>query len=748
MGKGSKYQDGRSRQVIAVENEATGKSSRAAGHDPKGGEGVHVQPLDPYGEVADCLVSEQDLVRHYSEDIVEAFYQTLMREEGPKRILDLLTDSEMAHLKLSQARYLTHILSPTLSREDHMAMAMEVGLRHTWVGLSADSLAQSFQIYRGGLRDTLDSRLANDDLVRDIIIERLSNDLSWQLMAYTGAEHERARAMEEIGQIFMLARNREDLLREMLARIIGISGIVGAAVMAMPRDQSLRCEQSVGKTLHGNPAGDDADCCPLVNENPLLKAWRGEEPWCINSIAREAGWGHYQPIAQSLGLRSALILPILGRSGAPQVLLVLYSPWPGYFQASWQQSYWRSINRQLGGYLEVLEKAAGPGLGNQPVSLQDRRHYRHLLSNGSVEMWYQPVVDPGTHQIVKAEALARLRDGDRIISPYYFLPAFGSAQLLTLFEEGLRQIKKDAQSLVAEGGLPPAFSINLPPEAFQNVAFLERIADWGRAHLAPENRTDGQSPLSLTLEVLETGVLDEVSAREQIALLRQAGFRIALDDVGSGESSLSRLRSLPIDEIKIDQSFVRALEKNPDDIDFVLILADLAGDLNLVCVAEGVETTAIADMLGSIGQLVLQGYVYAKPMPAGDWHRWVEDYRRSPEPVHPHTIHGWYARWMAQSRAVRAALLHMPHLLDGLAQRTDIHIEVRNVIDSVALIDVLGPQIMRAYNRYWLAINVVVANRARGWSREASFAPLNLAEQALKRAVHKALGLAPAKTGS
>ncbi len=663
-----------------------------------------------------------------------------MHGEASARILALLSDAELSHLKVKQTHYLNQVLSPNLSREEHMFMAKKAGLRHTWIGLPPDILAQSFQVYRGALEDMLDPDLSNRAILHAIIIERLSNDLSWQLMAYTEAEQERARAIEDIGQIFSLTLNREDLLRRVLQRIVEISGIAGAEVMAMQQEHGICCEICVGKTLHEGQTHLTAQGCAGGEDGLVMKAWQSEEPVRIDCIAQTSSLAAYASQAKTIDLRSLAICPVLTTTGAPQILLILYSPWPGYFHASWQHNFWGSVKRQLGIHLVALEKIR-PAMANDTLSFQDRRRYRQLLQEDGLKMWYQPVVDPASHRIVKAEALARLQDGDRIVSPYFFLPAFGSVQLLTLLEKGLQQIVKDAQQFAADGSFPLIFSINLPPEVFQNPGFLQHLVDWGHTHLSQQAQITESGSMSITLEILETGILDESTAQEQISLLRRAGFRIALDDVGSGESSLSRFRSLPIDEIKIDQSFIRALEKNPDAIDFVLILADIADDLNLACVAEGVENAAIADMLASIGRIALQGYAYAKPMPAVDLADWAKGYQLVQEPAHPCTLHGWYAQWIAQSRIIRAALMRMPQLLDIIDIDDDIHSGFWDVPENTPLTDDSRCQIIMAYNDYRQAVNIAAGRAAMKRPRDESFAPLNIAEEALKLVVRQALSL-------
>ncbi|MBU2830999.1 MULTISPECIES: EAL domain-containing protein [Acidithiobacillus] len=706
----------------------------SAGGDVVGSTRRRLSMIDPYDRVDIWLNAVKELLCYYSETVVADFYDTLMRAEASAHILSLLSDAEMAHLKTSQVRYLTQVLSPGISREKHMSMAREAGMRHTWIGLPADILAQSFQVYRAVLEDTINSDLANSVTLQSIIMERLSNDLSWQLMAYTEAENERADTLENIRQIISTAINREDIIRETLQRIVKIPGITGVEIVSVGENYGLRCELSFGNTLHESQSQEIMEWCAIERDNLLLQAWRDEKPVQIDSIQKELSPEEWTK-AQALGLRSMAIHPILTLAGAPQILMTLYSPWPGYFHPPWQQSFWASLEHFFGDRLETLEKSSV--IRTAPsISLQDRRRYRELLQNDGLEMWYQPVVNPGTHRIVKAEALARLRDDDHLISPYFFLPAFGSTQLLSLFEKGLQQIHKDAQRWVAKKIFPPSLSINLPPEAFQHPAFLQKIARWGATNLLQQNHPGGTGPLKITLEILETGALDEASAQEQILLLRNAGFRIALDDVGSGESSLNRLRALSIDEIKIDQSFICALEKNPDTINFVIILANLANDLNMACVAEGVENDAIADMLASIGGLSLQGYIYAKPMPATELAGWATEYQQRKEPAHPYTIHGWFAKWMVITRIVRASLLHMPNLLNGFTINDGIHKELQESLQNLPLNDAHRQQISAAFDEYGQSIIASLAMQRYG---EDIFGLLNIGEKNLKTAVYNIL---------
>ncbi|MGR2929515.1 protoglobin domain-containing protein [Acidithiobacillus ferriphilus] len=310
--------------------------------------------MDPYDHVDVWLNAVQDLLGFYSEAVVANFYDTLMRAEASAQILNFLSDAEMTHLKACQVRYLTRILSPGLSQEQHMSMAREAGLHHTWVGLPADVLAQSFQVYRAVLEDAIYSDLTNSATLQSIIMERLSNDLSWQLMAYTETENERANILEHIRQIISTTINREDIIRETLQRIVKVPGIAGVEIISVGEKYGLHCESGFGLTLHAGQSQEIMEWCATNPKNLLLQAWLDEKPIHINSIQKELApeaWAK----AQAIGLRSMAIHPILSTTGAPQMLMALYSPWPGYFHPLRQQSFWVSLEQHLGDRLEMLK---------------------------------------------------------------------------------------------------------------------------------------------------------------------------------------------------------------------------------------------------------------------------------------------------------------------------------------------------------------------------------------------------------
>ncbi|MBW3655804.1 MAG: EAL domain-containing protein [Gemmatimonadetes bacterium] len=130
-------------------------------------------------------------------------------------------------------------------------------------------------------------------------------------------------------------------------------------------------------------------------------------------------------------------------------------------------------------------------------------------------------------------------------------------------------------------------------------------------------------PCSLRLEVTESVLIDQQSASEILAALKKIGVRIDLDDFGTGYSSLSYLHRFPVDGLKIDRSFVASMDENPESRTIVRSVLALAGSLGLTATAEGVETSAAADMLRSEGCCPLPGYAFSRPLQPADAQGWL-----------------------------------------------------------------------------------------------------------------------------
>ncbi|UEP60228.1 EAL domain-containing protein [Acidithiobacillus ferriphilus] len=251
-----------------------------------------------------------------------------------------------------------------------------------------------------------------------------------------------------------------------------------------------------------------------------------------------------------------------------------------------------------------------PDLGTLTIGDETlRRDFLHALASGAVILRYQPLVALTTGLVVGLEALTRWHREDQEVSPERFLPSLGVLERQALgrfvLQTGLRQLAQ-----WREMGLDLFLSINVTPEELDSPGFADSV--FGILAAYP-----GIPPESLVLEVLEIGeILEQGIALEHLQRLRGAGVKIALDDVGSAYASLLRLKNLPIDEIKIDQGFIRELSNKPQDLIFVESLINLGLGMDVLITVEGVETEAHIALLREMEVDYLQGYAIAKPLEA------------------------------------------------------------------------------------------------------------------------------------
>ncbi len=608
---------------------------------------------DPYNTVAAARLAQVfPQIRSNRQKIASAFYANL--DETGQKILNLLNEKEQAQLREKQMAYLEQLLSPALSYDQHCKIAQEAGFRHDMVSLPTDALIHAYQRYRHAIFAYVPELQAQPDTIK-LIDQRLNYDMAWQLTGYLKAVETRSHRLKTLTEKLRQIINRDDLLDFILEQLRETPGVAGASIGAFVGENRLLCEKAAGLVLHSEE-------CALDESKPMrdqLKAWREERPVWINSISQELNDECLQADAAMLGIRSYGIVPVRDAQDAPQMLLVIYSQWPGFFRSGDKQFFFENLARELSAQLQHIEKTFQGHFAE--LTLHERQHFRKLLEQGKIEMVYQPIVDPRSGRVVKLESLARLMDGDAIIPPFKFLPAFGTSQLLSLFEQGLDQMCATLKALHAEGFTELGASINLPTEAFDHPQVMYRIYATVHRYNIP--------PHLISLEILESGALDEAAAISAIKTLKNHGFNIAMDDVGSGESSMLRMKALPLDEIKVDQGFVRPMLDEPEHLDYVDTLIRLAENLNLFCVVEGVENEAISDIIKTLGEAYLQGYGIARPMPRSELKEWIERYQqengdRQPAPYVPQTLYGWYARHLKRARIILDALPNNVDLID------------------------------------------------------------------------------------
>ena len=241
--------------------------------------------------------------------------------------------------------------------------------------------------------------------------------------------------------------------------------------------------------------------------------------------------------------------------------------------------------------------------------LQVAEELRNGIDRAELEVWYQPQVDAGSGSTRSVEALVRWRHPTQgLLQPGVFLPAARRSGLMpALTDAVLACVVADAIRWRA-AGLHLQVSVNVAPAELLAPMMIERFLDLIEG--------SGLPSCGVVIEVTEDSFLAEPErARTVIQTLRSRGIEVSIDDYGTGYSSLSYLRDLPVQELKIDRSFVMNLLTDPRSHMIVSTTNQLAHGLGLRTVAEGVEDAETAAALEALGIDILQGYHFARPMP-------------------------------------------------------------------------------------------------------------------------------------
>ncbi|MHB8713200.1 MAG: putative bifunctional diguanylate cyclase/phosphodiesterase [Trichloromonadaceae bacterium] len=255
---------------------------------------------------------------------------------------------------------------------------------------------------------------------------------------------------------------------------------------------------------------------------------------------------------------------------------------------------------------------------------------RRALPNNEFYLVYQPQIDLRSGRIFGVEALLRWRHPvDGMISPAKFIPVAEETGLIRPIGTWvLRTACAQNQAWLAAGYPPLQMAVNFSGHQVNQGKVAALVAEI--------LRETGLAPNYLELELTESSLME--NAQETIRTLvelKALGIQLAVDDFGTGYSSLSYLKHFPIDRLKIDQSFTRDIEADPDDRGIVEAIIGLARSLNLQVIAEGVETDGALAILQRLGCDEAQGYFFAKPLEAADLLQLRSKWQPQPAPPRP-----------------------------------------------------------------------------------------------------------------
>ena len=259
---------------------------------------------------------------------------------------------------------------------------------------------------------------------------------------------------------------------------------------------------------------------------------------------------------------------------------------------------------------------AGDGEENNRGRLVAISELRQAIETSQLRLYYQPKVQMETRTICGAEALVRWEHPERgLILPVDFIPIAERTGMIHMLTYWMINAGFAWAYHLNEAGIAMPLAINLSVRNLEDSRLVDRISGL--------MATWGGRPEWVQFELTESALMeDPVCSLEVLGRLSRMGFKLLVDDFGTGYSSLSYLQRLPVDAIKIDQSFVRAMLSDDDTRTIVRSTIEMAHNIGLEVVAEGVESEAIWDQLLALGADFAQGWYVSKPLPAEHFDAW------------------------------------------------------------------------------------------------------------------------------
>lgn len=607
---------------------------------------------DCYGEIAAGLIkSVGEAFEKGTKNFSDLFYQTLAKDPRVREILGRLSPSDMARLKENQSRHLRMILSSDLKEEEHRTAARFLGRIHAMTGVSAGGMVEAMRVYLLTLQESI-RRVGGDfgqrSRLLSLVTHRLGIELEEQVNGMTDLESGRQSILTKMADEIPQFGNWPDFVRRLLDRLEGFDGMATAAFVRPGEGPDDFMVEFSAENFPGSPEKDlpsgEGGRGTIWSDEPevraelfplLARVWREETLTDIPGTLGDVRLPVSGAVLYAKGIRSLVLLPLKDTSDDRFAILVLGSSYPGYFETSSSRTFLSGLASFLTQGWSRFTRSRTSGSGR--FSHQD---LRRLLSAGRVSFQYQPVVDLASGRSTKVELLSRMESGTGSLSPAQFLPAFGRSELVDLFrqglEGGLRQLR-----LWEEQGLAMDLAINLPPVVLVEPGLIRWLSQGLLA--------TGISASRLHLELLESEEHSDITRQiGRFSEIADLGIHLDMDDLGSGYSSLLRLRSVHFDAVKIDQGLVRGYAVDPSRLVALMgSLVKLVQGLGHSAIIEGLESPSLVEAARILGADGGQGFHFSPPLSSGQVPEWTRAFYLSPRPEPPVSGLGREARlWL------------------------------------------------------------------------------------------------------
>lgn len=240
------------------------------------------------------------------------------------------------------------------------------------------------------------------------------------------------------------------------------------------------------------------------------------------------------------------------------------------------------------------------------------KELEQAIKNNEIAVYLQTQVHPSS-EIHYAEALVRwIHPTKGMISPGEFIPVAEKSDLIVKLDRYV--FEKTCELIVQETlkGNSIHISVNISGRHFIKPGFVDYVEEY--------IQSIGMDAYKLTLEMTESILISDIEiVTHKMHRLRKLGIGLSIDDFGTGYSSLAYLKNLPVNELKVDKAFIQNIANNTDDFKLVRAIFEVAKTFGLKIVVEGVEDTKQIEVIKSLGSPIIQGFIYARPIPAKDW---------------------------------------------------------------------------------------------------------------------------------
>lgn len=578
--------------------------------------------LNAYGADAVDLL-EQVLVNlaHATDLFVAEFDEWLVVNARAKSALASLAEDEFEAFKVAQRKHLLAMLDTGKTRDEIRTESMKEGRKHALMGIDNALLIGSMGRYRQSILACLNRvpMLAQRRYqLTQIIEQRLQDQIQFQVEAYN-----------EAVALYTTSLGKADIQSglpwgEAISRQIEVYGrLPGIATVLLMRhgsDGAFKLEASSGPKTESVSeifAAMELESPHSVlvhgQSSRFLLAWHSGDTvtrinYRLHTEVSEAGLFYAR--LSGLGVSSSMHVPLQDDSGKPFAMMTFLGMYPNQFESEWMRQFAVGVQRRA---RELWLRSTQPA---SAVSQAEAIRIKDALFASGLEMHFQPIIDLASGQPVKVEALARLRleDGS-LLGPGRFLPLLTDSELDRLFRHGLDQTLDLALKLRSRGQ-QLGVSLNLPPRTLMDAECRNWVRDALKQRQLPAE--------ILTLELLETQELDPHRKDEVISGLVDLGVKLAMDDLGSGYSSLRRLATDPFDAIKVDQGLILRIREEPlQTMSLVSMIVQIGRDFGREVVIEGLEDEGMVEMARLMGANQGQGFGIARPMPLHALLEWL-----------------------------------------------------------------------------------------------------------------------------